>query len=132
MTGLHAALTALVGKEMAEAADRGARSERADVRCPGCGLRYDERQQYGCGEPGHGHSYDEDELAEAAERGRQVDLDCVSVLVAELRALLASQQHALGRPQRERPARMPGDRQAHPQRHPGQRSRRGRVGRCRR
>ncbi|AIY17763.1 hypothetical protein GUY44_07045 [Pimelobacter simplex] len=88
MTGLHAALAALLDKAIAEAADRGARSERADVRCLDCGLRYAERQQYGCGEEGRGHSYDEDDLAEADKRGRQVDLDCVSVSVAALRALL--------------------------------------------
>ncbi|UUW88448.1 hypothetical protein [Pimelobacter simplex] len=86
--GLYTALAALLDKAMAEDADRGARSERADVRCLDCGLRYDERQDYGCGEEGRGHSYDDGELAEAAERGRQLDLDCVSVSVAKVRALL--------------------------------------------
>lgn len=50
-----------------EAAEAAARGELADVRCLDCNLRYDERQDYGCGEPGYGHKYDDDELAEAAK-----------------------------------------------------------------
>lgn len=50
-----------------EAAAYHAASCVADVRCPRCNLRYEERDQYSCGEPGHGHEYDDAELLEAGE-----------------------------------------------------------------
>ncbi|WP_136054338.1 hypothetical protein [Microbacterium sp. K24] len=49
-----------------EAAEDSARIRVTNVRCMGCDLRYEERQQYGCGESGRGHSYSDYELAEAA------------------------------------------------------------------
>lgn len=48
-----------------EAADDVARRARNDVRCLSCNLRYEERQDYGCHEPGRGHHYDGEELEEA-------------------------------------------------------------------
>lgn len=49
----------LLDQEHAEAA---ARSRVADARCLDCNLRYDERDQYSCGQPGHDHYYDERDL----------------------------------------------------------------------
>lgn len=44
---------------------------RANVRCLDCNIRYEERQDYGCFEPGRGHDgYTDDMLAEAAEEAR--------------------------------------------------------------
>lgn len=84
---LRARLTALLEKELADDAAADARSEVADVRCLSCNLRYEERQEYGCHESGRGHSYDDAELEEAAERGRQ-EREYVTFAVADVRALL--------------------------------------------
>lgn len=52
-----------------EAAEQAARYRKNDVRCcaPGCNLRWEERQEYGCYVPQAGHLYDERELAEASK-----------------------------------------------------------------
>ena len=47
-------------------AEDAARSRVADVRCLDCNLRHDERDEYSCGQPGHGHYYAPDSLAHAA------------------------------------------------------------------
>ena len=49
-----------------EHAEDAARSRVADVRCLDCNLRHDERDEYSCGQPGHGHYYAPDSLAHAA------------------------------------------------------------------
>lgn len=89
MSDLHAALTALLDRELAEHEEAAARSARADVRCLDCNLRYDERKEYGCVIDGTAHSYDEDELNEVAEQARQEPREYVTLSVAEVRALLA-------------------------------------------
>jgi hypothetical protein len=61
------ALEAVADEWDREAAESAARSSVADVRCLSCNLRYDERQEYGCHYEGCGHSYDAEELAEAAK-----------------------------------------------------------------
>lgn len=49
-----------------EHAEGAARHRVAGIRCLDCGLRYEERDQYSCGDPGHGHDYDQAELDRAA------------------------------------------------------------------
>ncbi|KAB2806978.1 hypothetical protein F9L07_28510 [Pimelobacter simplex] len=91
MEDLRAGLLALIDKGLAESvemAERGALAAQANVRCPDCGLRYEERQEYGCQEEARAHSYDERELAEAAERGRHLDPQDVTVPLIALGALL--------------------------------------------
>ena len=53
----------------------------SNVRCLDCDLRYGERDQYGCHESGRGHSFDDEELAEA-RRAQPDDID------RDLKALL--------------------------------------------
>lgn len=48
-----------------EAAEAAARRRVPAVRCLACDLRYEERDQYGCHEPGRPHTYDPTDLTEA-------------------------------------------------------------------
>lgn len=57
----------------------------ADTRCDDCGLRYEERDQYGCQESGRGHTYDQEELD-----GRAEPLDATTFYGNELRRKAAS------------------------------------------
>lgn len=47
-----------------EAAEAAARRRVPAVRCLACDLRYEERDQYGCHEPGRPHTYDPTDLTE--------------------------------------------------------------------
>lgn len=84
-----AAVEALAVEALAQAADRYEQAERADVRCPCCGLRFGEREDYSCEPTGTPHSYDQEELDEAGRSGREVDPAYVSVSVGDLRAAVS-------------------------------------------
>ena len=57
----------LADEEAAEDAKWAAIYRQNDVRCIDCQLRYGERDQYSCVEPGTRHQYSERELEEALE-----------------------------------------------------------------
>lgn len=86
-----ARVEALLSAEIADDTEAHVRREVGDVRCPDCGLRYEERQEYGCHESGRGHSYDADDLARAEESARAEVVEYVTLAVTDLR-------HALGAP----------------------------------
>ena len=53
----------------------------SNVRCLDCDLRYGERDQYGCHETGRGHTFDEEELAEArTPQADDIDRDLAALL----------------------------------------------------
>lgn len=90
--GLVAALErvhALLDAEVAASVESNVRSEVAGVRCLDCNLRYEEREEYGCHEPGRGHTYDDQEIAEAEQEARQDPVEYVTLKVSDLREALA-------------------------------------------
>ena len=80
---------ALLEAEIASVVESRVRAARADVRCLDCNMRYEERQEYGCHVPGHGHDYDEGDFAGAEEIERTRPVEYVTLSVAALRAALA-------------------------------------------
>ena len=83
-----ARVEALVEAEIADAIESNVRSETASVRCLDCDLRYEERQEYGCGESGRGHHYDAEDIADAEASARSDAIEYVTVPIADLRAAL--------------------------------------------
>lgn len=84
---------ALLGAEVAGLIEDRVRSARADVRCLDCGLRYAEREDYGCGEDGRGHGdgYDS-ELVAAEYDARAESVEYVTVNVADFRTALTPKE----------------------------------------
>lgn len=58
----------------------------SNVRCLDCDLRYGERDQFGCHETGRGHTFDEEELAEArTPQPDDIDRDLAALLALAAR-----------------------------------------------
>ncbi|HEU5032708.1 MAG TPA: hypothetical protein VFV01_47850 [Spirillospora sp.] len=83
-----APVRALVEAEVADTIDSRVRHARGDVRCLSCGLRYDERQQYGCQTSGRAHTYDDGDLADAEAAERAEPVEYVTLPMTALRAAL--------------------------------------------
>jgi hypothetical protein len=79
----------LVDAEIADDVASNVRHARANVRCLDCNLRYEERENYSCGEPSFGHDgYTDEMLADAEAEGRAQPVEYVTISVADLRAAL--------------------------------------------
>jgi hypothetical protein len=89
-------IRALVDAELTDDVASNIRSARANVRCLDCRIRYDERDQYPCGEPGHGHGdgFTDEMLAEAEAEGRDEPIEYVTLSVADLTKLLPAPAQA--------------------------------------
>lgn len=86
-----ARVRALIEAEVADEIESRVRAARGDVRCLDCNMRYEERQEYGCHVPGHGHDFDEGDFAGAEEIERSRPVEYVTLSVADLRAALDEQ-----------------------------------------
>lgn len=87
-----APIRALVDAEITDNVVSNVRLALANARCLDCGIRYGERDEYPCGEPGRGHSdgFTADMLAEAEAEGRAEPVEYVTLAVADLLALLSA------------------------------------------
>lgn len=86
------AVAALLAREIADDLQGAISSARADVRCLDCGIRYAERQDYGCGEDGRGHDrgFLDSMLADAEAEARQEPREYVTLSIADLREAIAT------------------------------------------
>lgn len=91
---LRERVAALIDAEVAADIATNVSSAVAGVRCLDCNLRYEERQEYGCHESGRGHSYDDEDIADAERAARQDPINYVMLPVSDLRAALADAEPA--------------------------------------